>query len=150
MQTPGTINRVFEVVVNDGDDNSNVATSVISVKLDTDDDGVIDEIDIDDDNDGIPDVEESAPSGLVRFDHARVSVTPPASIDNSASLNTDLVDSVTPLSTGAGITLRGLETESFGFYRFDGLDAADVDDARVLGNYLTMGFSTASFCRSGC
>ena len=43
---------------------SNVATSTISIDLDTDADGVINTIDIDDDNDGILDINETAANSL--------------------------------------------------------------------------------------
>ena len=61
--SPDTTDRVFEVTVNDGNEDSNVATSTITVLLDKDGDGVADRDDVDDDNDGILDVEE----GLIEF-----------------------------------------------------------------------------------
>ncbi len=50
--------RDIQVVVSDGSSNSSAAVSKITVSLDTDADGVINESDIDDDNDGILDVNE--------------------------------------------------------------------------------------------
>ena len=53
--------RIVEVVVNDGDADSNIATSTI--QWDSDGDGVADLNDLDDDNDGVVDGEE-LPDGL--------------------------------------------------------------------------------------
>ncbi|WP_141317248.1 Ig-like domain-containing protein, partial [Halomonas halmophila] len=52
------IDRVVNVAVNDGANDSRPATSVISVDTDTDEDGVRNAMDIDDDNDGILDTNE--------------------------------------------------------------------------------------------
>jgi len=57
-RNPDTTDRVFDVVVNDGELNSNVAKTTISILLDSDGDGISNDDDIDDDNDGIPDVLE--------------------------------------------------------------------------------------------
>ena len=61
-----TVLREIRIAVTDADENlsSDFATTFVTVvdvpepALDTDSDGVIDEIDLDDDNDGIPDVDE--------------------------------------------------------------------------------------------
>ena len=106
---------------------------------------------MDDDNDGIMDTVESNTGGLVRFDHARVSISPPVSIDNSAALDTDLIDGVTPLSAGPAFNLRPLNTQSFGFYIFDGVTSDNlagvnsVADAQAIDSYLEVGFSTTDF-----
>ncbi|MEL6606272.1 MAG: tandem-95 repeat protein, partial [Cyanobacteria bacterium J06614_10] len=50
--------RIFTVSVNDGDTNSNVATTIL--RYDTDGDNIPDVFDLDDDNDGIPDTVEEA------------------------------------------------------------------------------------------
>ena len=57
--TPNTDDRVVEVVLNDGGTQSNTAQNRIGINAipakDTDGDGVLDEDDLDDDNDGVPD-----------------------------------------------------------------------------------------------
>ncbi|MEL7075833.1 MAG: SdrD B-like domain-containing protein, partial [Cyanobacteria bacterium J06582_2] len=54
---PDTSDRLIDVVLNDGDIDSNIATSTIAIS-DTDGDGILDSTDIDDDNDGIIDTVE--------------------------------------------------------------------------------------------
>ena len=57
--TPTTDDRVVEVILNDGGADSNTTNNRIGINAipakDTDGDGVLDEDDLDDDNDGIPD-----------------------------------------------------------------------------------------------
>ena len=79
--TPVTEDRLFTVVVNDGLSDSNTATSIISVKLDTDSDGVADEIDVDDDNDGILDVDELTMTEVFEFTGVNQSFVVPATIN---------------------------------------------------------------------
>ena len=138
-QTPGTINRVFEVVVNDGDDNSNVATSVISVKLDTDDDGVIDEIDIDDDNDGILDTVEE-PLGTTNLVSWLQTFNDVITIDNS-----NIVASGTTLTGGPNLSLSTFN----GFYLFNGASTGDLAAAQAGGNWIEGSFTTGNFSATG-
>ncbi|MGJ3245093.1 MAG: tandem-95 repeat protein [Elainellaceae cyanobacterium] len=54
--TKNRSDRTIQVVINDGEDDSNIAISTI--RFDTDGDGIADIDDLDDDNDGIPDAIE--------------------------------------------------------------------------------------------
>ncbi len=61
LQNPDIVDRKIDINVRNSDfqTNSNVAISTISIVVDTDGDGVADILDLDDDNDGIPDCQDN-------------------------------------------------------------------------------------------
>ena len=60
--------RTISIKANDGIADSNIATSTINLVPDTDGDGIANDIDLDDDNDGIPDTVEQSGNPLLDTD----------------------------------------------------------------------------------
>ena len=78
---PNTANRTISITANDGTVDSNIATSTISLVRDTDGDTVPDNIDLDIDNDGIPNTIEQSGNPLLDTDGD--------GIPNSSDLDSD-------------------------------------------------------------
>ena len=99
--------------------------------LDTDGDGVIDAIDVDDDNDGILDIDErdvAQPTGVDGYFTGAVSLSVDATYDLSTAAG---ADNTVTLDRPPGATVAAVYVVSFD--NFNNLDAGGASDVRVDG-----------------
>ena len=121
--------------------------------LDTDNDGVLDVIDIDDDNDGILDVDEGREvrqvQGQLQFNHNENGGTGigPSFVEFGGSPSvSDVIASGEDTVIGSGLTvlMTGQGTDNSSFFEFDleGADAATFDEAVAAEDFIELSFTT--------
>ncbi len=104
---PTEASRTFSITANDGTDDSNIAVSTIVVGTDTDGDNVIDSTDLDDDNDGILDVDEVVDVTTITPTAVNVTETTPGAYSYTATGDGDITITIVGGAGGDGNNTLG-------------------------------------------